>query len=140
MRHPPDNRYIFHYSIIKKLSFSKLTYLTTNWITFWTSEVYFFTFWVAMGMSYISGIVIFMVKWYSTQPPLRVCGSNPHIDLIKGRLKLLLLTSNTLICSNFVQIASNSTGFVFNWNNFKIHEWIAAHHETSWHPLQTRVW
>ena len=66
-----------------------------------------------MVMSYISGIVIFMVKWYSTQPPLRVCGSN-HIDLIKSRLKLLLLTLNTLICSSFVQIASNSTGFAFN--------------------------
>ena len=92
----------FHYTIIKKSTFSKLSCLTTNWIIFWTSKVYFLRLWVAMVMSYISGTVIFMVKWYGTWPWSRVCSSNPHGDLTKSRLKLLLLTLNTLTYSNHV--------------------------------------
>ena len=91
-----------HYIIIKKSTFTKLSYLTTNWIIFWTNKVYFLRLWVAMVMSYMSGIVIFMVKWCGTQPWLRVYGSNPPGDLTKNRQKLLLLTLNTLTCSNYV--------------------------------------
>ena len=36
-----------------------------------------------MIMSYASGIVIFMVKWYGTWLQLRVCGWNSHEDLTK---------------------------------------------------------
>ena len=35
---------IFQYIIIKNSTFSKLSYLTTNWIIFWTSKVYFWDF------------------------------------------------------------------------------------------------
>ena len=69
---------LFH---IERSTFSKLSYLTTNWIIFWTSKVYFLKLWVAMVMYYMSDIVIFMVKFYGTRPPLRVCGSNPHWNL-----------------------------------------------------------
>ena len=76
---------IFHYIIIKKSTFTKLSYLTTNWIIFWTRKVYFLRLWVAMVMSYMSGIVIFMVKWCGTQHWLRVYGSNPPGNLTKNR-------------------------------------------------------
>ena len=95
---------IFHYIIIKKSTFSKLSYLTTNWIVFWTSKVYCLRLWVAMVMSYMSGTVIFMVTWYGSWPWLRVCSSNPHGDLTKNRLKSLLLTLNTLTCSSYVRV------------------------------------
>ena len=91
---------IFHYIIIKKSIFSKLSYLTTSWIIFWTSKVYFLRLWVAMVTSHMSDIVISMVKWYGTQPWLRVCSSNVHGDLTKNKLKLLLLPLNT--CQFFV--------------------------------------
>ena len=59
-----------------------------------------------MITSYMSGIVIFMVKWYDTRPGLRVSVSNPQGDLTKNRLKLLLSTLNTLTCSNYVSFKS----------------------------------
>ena len=73
-------------------------------------------------MSYISGIIIVMVNWYATRLWLRVCGSNPHGDLTKRRLKLLLLTLKTLILlyssqqklSSYNKIVNNSIGLVFN--------------------------
>ena len=90
---------IFYYSIVKKSTFS---YLIKNRIIFYTSKVYFSRLWVAMVTSYMSGIVIFIVKWYGTQPQLRVWGSNLHGDLTKNKLKLLLLTLNTLTCSDYI--------------------------------------
>ena len=59
-----------------------------------------------MITSYMSGIVIFMVKWYDTRPGLRVSVPNRQGDLTKNRLKLLLLTLNTLTCSNYVSFKS----------------------------------
>ena len=59
-----------------------------------------------MITSYMSGIVIFVVKWYGTRPRSRVCGSIPHGDLTENRLKSLSLTLNTLTCSNYISFKS----------------------------------
>ena len=86
----------------QKRTFLKLSYFTTNW----TSKVHFLRLWVVMITSYMSGIVIFMVKWYGTRPRSRVCRSILHGDLTENRLKSLSLTLNTLTCSNYVSFKS----------------------------------
>ena len=86
----------------QKSTFLKLSYFTTNW----TSKVNFLRLWVVMITSYMSGIVIFMVKWYGTRSRSRVCGSILHGDLTENRLKSLSLTLNTLTCSNYVSFKS----------------------------------